>query len=454
MRWFNRPSVMVSAAFCASTIACAAVAHESASPPPAPSGAATATPAPEPPAPKAPAPFTRLVEDPSGVMTLELASRSYRRADGSGPTVHLVGAIHIADKSFYDAKQEELDRCDLVLFEGVKSAGMGEIAATLDDAGKADATAKRMKFLTQLAVGARERTGHFAKDLAGLAADVGRFGAFVERSKLDGWGRPFAFVAMEIPATDGAPVTERVQMRSLGADGEEGGEGTAADIVVDSDPVRVDRAASNQRSDNLQARMAKLLGVAFQLDAMDSTKANWRNSDMDIDALRVLLEKSGPDAARILRMLDGTTFEAKIAGLFLSIIGTSKTLSAAVKVVLLESLSSADGPFDALGSSEALQGMQRAIIDDRNRIVLDDLKRVIASEGDKKSIAIFYGAGHMPSFERCLREEFGLTPVADAWTPAMRVDPKETGLSKAEWKRMREMVGSMTSRMRSAPKEK
>ncbi len=387
-------------------------------------------------------------------MALELASRSYRRADGSGPTVHLVGAMHIADKSFYEAKQTELDRCDLVLFEGVRSTGMGEIASTLDDAGKADATAKRMKFLTQLAVSARERTGHFAKDLTELAADVGRFGAFVERSKLDGWGHSFSFVVKDIPAADGAAAKQRVQMRSFGSDGKEGGEGTAADIVVDSDPVRVDRAASSQRSDNLQARLAKLLGVAFQIDEMDSTKANWRNSDMDIDALRVLLEKSGPDADRILRILDGESFEARVAGLFLSLIGTSKTLSAAVKVVMLESLSNTEASFDAFGTSEALRAVQKVIIDDRNRIVLDDLKRVIATESDKKSIAIFYGAGHMPSFERSLRDEFCLTPVADAWTPAMRVDPKETGLSKAEWKRVRDMVESVASRMRSAPYEK
>ena len=52
----------------------------------------------DPPAtPAEPQPFLRATSDAEGRRTLELASRSYRRPDGTGPTVMLVGAVHIAD---------------------------------------------------------------------------------------------------------------------------------------------------------------------------------------------------------------------------------------------------------------------------------------------------------------------------------------------------------------------
>ena len=54
----------------------------------------------EPPAAGSPEPFLRATTAADGRRTLELASRSYRRADGTGPTITLVGAVHIADASF------------------------------------------------------------------------------------------------------------------------------------------------------------------------------------------------------------------------------------------------------------------------------------------------------------------------------------------------------------------
>jgi hypothetical protein len=301
-----------------------------------------------------------------------------------------------------------------------------------------------MKFLAQLAVAARERTGSFAKDFAGLAADSGRLKGFVERSITDGWGRAIILSVEATPDAAGASPHQHLRLRSLGSDGVEGGEGAAADIAVESASVAVDRAASSKKADNIQARLAKVLGVSFQLDEMDSSKANWRNSDMDVEVLSDLLEQSGPDASRILRMLEGSSFEAKIAGLFLSLIGTSKTLSTMVKVVMLDTLANADEAFGLPG----MDAMQKVIIGDRNRIVLDDLKRVIESEGDKKTIAIFYGAGHMPAFERSFCEEFSLVPTTSTWTPAMRVDPREAGLTQAQVKQMRGWIGSAVKRTR------
>ncbi len=68
-------------------------------------------------------PPTRRVEM-AGKHTLEIAVRDYAPLSGKGPTVRLVGAVHIGDKAYYETLQARLDASDLVLFEGVgKDAG-------------------------------------------------------------------------------------------------------------------------------------------------------------------------------------------------------------------------------------------------------------------------------------------------------------------------------------------
>lgn len=63
-------------------------------------------------------PPTRRVET-AGTHTLEIAVRDYVPLSGQGPTVRLVGAVHIGSKAYYEALQARLDASDLVLFEGV-----------------------------------------------------------------------------------------------------------------------------------------------------------------------------------------------------------------------------------------------------------------------------------------------------------------------------------------------
>jgi hypothetical protein len=410
---------------------------------------------------RAPESFVRVSERESGAVTLEIATRTYRKPDGTGPSVALVGAVHIADRDFYRAKQEELEGYELVLFEGVKSTGMGDYPAALDDAGKADATRDRMRFLVQLAQAARERSGAFPASLEALAQESGRLRELVARSGLDAWDAPFAFtvVSSEEPAAS----SQAVRIRSLGADGAEGGEGVAADITVESDPVPADRRARRNEPDGgLQARLAKALGVTFQLDEIDSGRPHWRNSDIGIDELRRLLDEAGPNAGMVLRMLEGNSMQARIVGLLLGLIGASDTLRTVVKVIVIDQLAAAEelmgggragGATGAAGA--ALGAMQKVIIEDRNRIVMDDLRAVLASETEKRSIAIFYGAGHMADFDRRLREEFGLVAIGESWTPAMSVDPREAGISRRQWADLRASVrSSMRSALRAGERER
>jgi hypothetical protein len=56
------------------------------------------------------------------------------------------------------------------------------------------------------------------------------------------------------------------------------------------------------------------------------------------------------------------------------------------------------------------------LIEGRNRAALAVLKKQI--EAGKKKIAIFYGAGHMPAFERQLAADFDLKFASERWLEA------------------------------------
>ncbi|HEY8747920.1 MAG TPA: hypothetical protein VIM11_08100 [Tepidisphaeraceae bacterium] len=62
--------------------------------------------------------FLKFVDDKSGGGKLETAIATYK--NGDGVTVHLVGAVHIADQSYYDGLNQIFKDYDSVLYEMVK----------------------------------------------------------------------------------------------------------------------------------------------------------------------------------------------------------------------------------------------------------------------------------------------------------------------------------------------
>jgi hypothetical protein len=69
-----------------------------------------------------------------------------------------------------------------------------------------------------------------------------------------------------------------------------------------------------------------------------------------------------------------------------------------------------DGP--AIGG----ETMHNLLIVDRNAAALKVFGRELAK--GRKRIAIFYGAGHLPDFEKRLKEDFDLVRESEDWLPA------------------------------------
>ncbi|MFO0828026.1 MAG: hypothetical protein U0572_07730 [Phycisphaerales bacterium] len=390
-------------------------------------------------------PYSRSRDDADGNAVLELASRTFAPKSGSGPNVVLVAAVHVADESFYAAMQSMLDAQDLVLFEGVRPPGAGSIDPNATDEERAKATHGRLDFLKTAITSQHDRDGAWPNDFDDLVTHAGkRWKSVVDGVRVDGWSRPIRFERLgRVEATAESPARpERIVLTSDGIDGasqQGAGDDLRVEIVID------DAVAPRKPKDaGIQTKLAKALGVTFQLDAIDSSKPNWQSSDMSIDQLEARFAEAGADATMLMGMMDGSSLLGKLAGLMLDFVGKNPQMQAMAKLMLVEALGAAEGGLGGGGAMPvSMEKLMKVILLERNAVVLKDLRDVIDHRKDVKSVAIFYGAGHMGDLERRLCDEFGYAPTNTTWTVAMRVNPRDAGYSPKQAKAMRESLRRM-----------
>ena len=380
-------------------------------------------------------PYSRVSEHPEGAVVLEMCTRTFEPSGEDMPRVHLVSAIHIADKPYYKEMQALLNSYDTVLFEGVKPAGLDPIDSDLDDEAKIAATRDRLQLLVSIASQYHSDHAEFPNGFEALSnAEDNRISAIVKSVKLDAWGK---HISLERSITiDDGQRTSQISFTSYGADQEPGGEGVNADITESSKIVNA-ADKPKQSPEGIQTQLANALRVSFQLDEMDTTNPGWVNADMDINQLQHAMSEYGGDSLEILSMLDGESFSAKIAGFILGFVARSPMLSSMMKLVMMDMLAIAEQT-DLIAQQEV---MHKVIVEGRNDVVIEYLQETIDQHPDYDDIAIFYGAGHMAGLEATLIE-MGYTTGDDTWAEAMRVNPTDTGLSEGQVKMMRNMIKS------------
>lgn len=386
-------------------------------------------------------PYLRVVTPDSNTMRLDLAVRTLVPSDPSKPIVHLVGAVHIGDPSFYTDLQAYLDIHDVVLYEGV--GGAREPVAEEGAIAAYRATERRLRFLRIIADDAVRSGGEAPGTLEELVATQdGASRAIVEAATRDAWGNP-----IEVRVADGS-----FEAVSLGADGAVGGKGENADIVLSE--LKTHRPDPSPEAAGLQRDLAHALGLEFQLDGIDYTRPNWRNSDFSIEQIRAALagepippRRTGPEptareggakgkrevgsdaekaADALFGALSGDSFMAKTMGFFMKMVGASKQGRAMVKIMLADTLTNAD---ELLTAQEgALGELMTVLTVDRNGAVIEDMGKIIADEPDVRSVAIFYGAGHFTDLEKQLADEFGYAWESTLWLPAITVNLSDAGL--------------------------
>lgn len=385
-----------------------------------------------------PAPYMRIVEEDGGAtVKLQMTVREFKPSKEGRPRVYLAGAVHIGERAFYEGLQTFLDAQEVVLFEGVKPPGAGAAdhdGAEVNDEEKAAATKRRVRFVASAVRRfSAQNDGKLPESLDQLVAgSEGRIAALLSTSIEDSWGETLKYLVL-----DGG---KGYDVQSYGADRKPGGDGAAADIRF-SDQKPLAKPETGDRSGGLQTKLAKAMGLEFQLTAMNHNKANWRNSDLSVDQVQARLEKSGANADALFGMLEGSSMMGRLGGALLGFIGSTPDGQAMLRVMIVEVLGRADAMMESMPGG--MGKMMGVIIEDRNRVVLDDLRKL--SEGDKPpaAVAVIYGAGHLPSMERALVEEMGYTPVGDEWRTAISVSAAGMGVAPAQIKATRQMIQRM-----------
>jgi Type II secretion system (T2SS), protein G len=386
--------------------------------------------------------YLRITDDEKAQkVSLDVAVRAFEKPGGAGPLVYLVGVVHIGDQQYYDELQTFLDAQGLVMFEGVKPGAIMPVDASADDASRIKLTKQRVRMLGVAVEQYRQRHKALPTGFEqAIGDDVGPSAQMIRAAMVDGWGH-----AITLAAVEGAkPAFDVV---SLGKDGAPGGEGSAGDIKLsDMKPISKDEASAEE---GIQVKLAKALRLEFQLAAMDYTKANWRNSDMTVEELSKRLGGSGESAddgegkqSALMGMLSGQSFAAKLVGVLLKMIELSPTASSMTKLMMLEMLGHADELMEAQGSSLlGVDGakLMKVLIDDRNEVVLEDLRKVVQESPELESIAVFYGAGHLPKMQKSLIET-GYVAGETAWRTAITVDLATFPGGAAMAKMSREMI--------------
>jgi hypothetical protein len=213
-------------------------------------------------------------------------------------------------------------------------------------------------------------------------------------------------------------------------------------------------AASETSS--LQSTLAQSLGLAFQLDAIDYDRPNFRNSDMSISQLQTFLTKrlqdqddddkdSGGGAnaefLALLQAMDGSSWLGAVMHMGVKLLGSSPKLQAMSRLMMIEVLGELKGDLSQVqGLPPSMQKLIRVLIQTRNDVVIRDLKAALSRKKPPASIAVFYGAAHMNDMEKRLLKELDYQRAGEKWMPAITVRPAKAGLTASEIEMIRGLI--------------
>ena len=169
----------------------------------------------------------------------------------------------------------------------------------------------------------------------------------------------------------------------------------------------------------LQIGMKKLLGLEFQLDAINYAATNFVHADMDPEMFFKAQEESGESIFGLLlrailsEQARQATATNQADGWQLLLALLSKDSDYRLKFLLGRQLESIEGVISDVDQKP--DGKGSVLVSGRNQVAM----RVLADQiqKGKRRAAIFYGAGHMTDFEKRLQET-GFKKVSEEWLTA------------------------------------
>jgi len=170
-----------------------------------------------------------------------------------------------------------------------------------------------------------------------------------------------------------------------------------------------------------QKGLTDMLGLEFQLDAIDYTAANFVHADLSPNEFEAAMRKRGESWWTMFTKLmresmaraerGDTGPELGVGDVFSMLFGSQAERQLRLRRLMAEQFSDMEALTAAFGGEEG-----STLITDRNAAALEVLREQIA-KGNLR-IAIFYGAAHMDDFDENLREDFGLQRGETVWLEA------------------------------------
>jgi hypothetical protein len=182
----------------------------------------------------------------------------------------------------------------------------------------------------------------------------------------------------------------------------------------------------------LQDGMSALLELQHQLACIDYTKANFVHADMSPEEFSKTMENRGESFLQLFMRLMGHGMVQSAASekggmseveLLLALF--SRDRATKLKIAMAEQFENLEGQMSVLDDS--------TIISERNRKCFEVLDKQL--KDGKKTIGVFYGAGHFPDMEKRLAADFGLKRQSDKWITAWQLaktKPQAEGGEKKE----------------------
>jgi len=162
--------------------------------------------------------------------------------------------------------------------------------------------------------------------------------------------------------------------------------------------------------------MTFFLGLEHQLEVVDYRKSNFIHADLSPEGMKKAMKERGDDKMTIIlgviadllrkRNLDADKPEPQAPDISLTDLLNPKKF----KRIMAQQFEDAGGDVSLGGT------INRLLVEDRNKACIKVLQQQLTA--GKKKIAIFYGAAHMPDFDKRLKEDFGMKRTESEWITA------------------------------------
>ncbi|QDV41396.1 hypothetical protein Enr13x_12340 [Stieleria neptunia] len=172
---------------------------------------------------------------------------------------------------------------------------------------------------------------------------------------------------------------------------------------------------------SMQTGMKDMLKLEYQLELIDYMSANFRHADMSPEEFSEDLQRRGDSVLKMIaRMMGaGLATQSKSGGdlgvlmaLFSQDRSTAMKNAMANQLIDMEAVTA--GINDANGENTLIKG--------RNAKAFQVLREELAA--GKQSLAVFYGAGHLPDMAERLEKDFGMKAGKTTWLDAWDLDGK------------------------------